>query len=284
MKDLVPRSDPYNRRVIVDFMIDRFREAGAETAVIGISGGLDSSLALGLTVEALGRERVKGYFLPYGDLGNIDRVHALSVSDAFGTELAEIDITNIVDSVPFPMDGMVKGNAQARARMLVLYARANLQNGLVIGTSNKTEFLLGYFTKFGDGSADLYPLGDLYKTQVRMLAEEVGVPRTIIERPPSAGLIEGQTDEGELRIPYPILDQVLYGHIRDLDPETIADNIDYTTTTVEEMDRAGFEPPISTDGVKGILGTVWRMRHKRCPFAVPKLEMGTVGLDLRDGW
>ncbi|MGA1866324.1 MAG: NAD(+) synthase [Thermoplasmatota archaeon] len=284
MKDLVPRSGPHSRRVIVDFIIDRFQEARAETAVIGISGGLDSSLALGLTVEALGKQRVKGYFLPYGDLGNTDRVHARSASNVFGTELEEIDITRTVDSIPFTLEGMAKGNAQARARMTVLYAKANLKNGLVIGTSNKTEFLLGYFTKYGDGGADIYPLGDLYKTQVRGLAEEVGVPRPIIERPPSAGLIAGQTDEGELRIPYPIVDQVLYGYIRDLEPEEIADSIDYTTTTVEEMDRADFEPPISTDRVKEILGTVWRMRHKRSSFAIPKLEMATVGLDLRERW
>ncbi|MBN1389184.1 MAG: NAD(+) synthase [Candidatus Thermoplasmatota archaeon] len=284
MKDLIPRYDPHSRTIIVDFLRERFDEAGADLALIGISGGLDSSLTLGLAREAVGKDRVKGYFLPYGDLGSEDRIYARSVSETFGTALEEIDITGMVDSIPFPINGMVQGNAQARARMLVLYAKANILNGLVIGTSNKTELLLGYFTKFGDGGADIYPLGDLYKTQVRVMSKEMCVPSPIIERPPSPGLIAGQTDEGDLEVPYPLLDQVLYGHIRDMDPDTIADNMDYTTTTVEEMDRAGFEPPISTEKVREILSRVKRTRHKRCPLAVPKLEIATIGLDLRERW
>lgn len=284
MKDLVPRLDPQSRTIIVQFIRERFDEAGASTAIIGLSGGLDSALVLGLTVDALGKDRVKAFFLPYGDLGTRDREFAVLASDVFGTNMEEIDITTMVDSVPFHLEGMAKGNVQARVRMTLLYAKSNLLNGLVVGTSNKTELLLGYFTKYGDGGADIYPIGDLYKTQARTLAAEIGVPGEIIEKIPSAGLVEGQTDEGELRAPYPVLDQVLFGHIRDVDPETIADSIDYTTTTVEEMDRAGFEPPITTEKVLQIIEAVKRSRHKRWSLAVPKVEMATVGIDLRERW
>ncbi|MGA1820186.1 MAG: NAD(+) synthase [Thermoplasmatota archaeon] len=284
MKDLVPRLDPQSRTIIVQFIKERFEEAGSSTAVIGLSGGLDSALVLGLTAEALGRDRVKPFFLPYGGLNEKDREFAILASNTFGTPMDEFDITPMVDSVPFQLEGMAKGNAQARVRMTLLYAKSNILNGMVVGTSNKTELLLGYFTKYGDGGADIYPIGDLYKTQVRALAAEVGVPAEIVVRPPSAGLMAGQTDEGELRAPYPVLDQVLFGHIRDVDPDMIADSIDYTTTTVEEMDRARFEPPITTERVLQIIGTVRKSRHKRWSLAVPKIEMATVGIDLRERW
>jgi len=284
MKDLMPRLDPQSRTIIVQFIRDRFEEAGSNIAVIGLSGGLDSALVLGLSVEALGKDRVKAYFLPYGDLSSKDRDFAVMASKAFGTNMEEIDIAPVVDSVPFQLEGMAKGNAQARIRMTLLYAKANLLNGLVIGTSNKTELLLGYFTKYGDGGADIYPIGDLYKTQARALASEMGVPAGIVERPPSAGLVAGQTDEGELRIPYPVVDQVLYGFLRDVDPDNIADSVDYTTTSVEEMDRAGFDPPITSEKVVQIIRRVKRNRHKRSSLAVPKVEMATVGIDLRERW
>ncbi len=284
MMELKPRLDEHSRTIILDFIKDRFREAGSSCAVIGLSGGLDSSLVLGLTAEAIGPENVKAIFLPYGDLGGNDRDFARMSASAFDVELQEIDITPIIEAIPLEMEGMVKGNAQARARMMVLYTLSNKYNGLVMGTSNKTELLLGYFTKYGDGGADLYPIGDLYKTQVRELSREIGVPQEIIDRPPSAGLVKGQTDEADLRLPYPVIDQVLFGYLRDMDLQEIADRIDLTTTTVDEMDRSGFEPPVTEEDVSGIISAMKVSKHKRWSLIVPKLEIATVGLDLRERW
>jgi NAD+ synthase len=284
MIDLVPKLNKHSRAIVVDFIEDRFSEAGTSSAVIGLSGGLDSSLTLGLLTEALGSEKVRSIFLPYGDLSSPDRGFSQKAAKAFDVEHEELDITAIVDAIQLDLDGMIKGNAQARARMMVLYAVANKENGLVIGPSNKTEILLGYFTKYGDGGADIFPIGDLYKTQARQMAAEIGVPTEIIERPPSAGLIKGQTDEGELRMPYPIIDQILYGYLRDMDAGSIADNIEYTMLTVDEMDRAGFEPPLTEDMVIGVISRIKNSRHKRCSLAIPKLELSTSGLDLRERW
>jgi NAD+ synthase len=284
MMDLVPKLSKHSRTIIIDFIKDRFREAGTGIAVIGLSGGLDSSLTLGLLAEALGNDKVRSFFLPYSDLSGPDRKFSEKAAKEFKVEHEELDISPIVDSIPLEFDGMIKGNAQARARMMVLYVVANKENGMVIGPSNKTEILLGYFTKFGDGGADIYPIGDLYKTQARSMAEEIGVPAEIIERPPSAGLIKGQTDEGELRIPYPIIDQILYGYLRDLDPPSIADNIDYTMLTVDEMDRSGFEPPLNENMINDVISRIKNSRHKRWSMAIPKLEISTTGFDLRERW
>jgi len=284
MMDLVPKLNRHSRKIMIDFIRDRFREAGSRLAVIGLSGGLDSSLTLGLVAEAIGSDRVRSLFLPYADLSGPDKEFSKRAAEAFNVEHTEMDITRVVDAIPMAMDGMVKGNAQARARMMVLYALANKEEGLVIGASNKTELLLGYFTKYGDGGADIYPIGDLYKTQARELAAEIGVPGDILERPPSAGLMKGQTDEGELMIPYPIIDQILYGYLRDMAPGSIVDNIDYTTTSVDEMDRAGFDPPLTEETVNEVIDMVKRSRHKRWSLAIPKLEISTSGLDLRERW
>lgn len=284
MMDLVPKLNRHSRTIAVDFIKDRFDEAGSSLAVIGLSGGLDSSLTLGLVAEALGPEKVRSVFLPYGDLSSPDREFSKIAAENFKVDHVEMDITPIVDAVPMKLEGMVKGNAQARARMMVLYAVANRENGLVIGPSNKTEILLGYFTKYGDGGADIYPIGDLYKTQARVLAAEMGVPDDILERPPSAGLVKGQTDEGELRIPYPVIDQILYGYLRDMDPGSIVDNMDYTTLSVNEMDRADFEPPLREEMVEEVISKVKKSRHKRWSMAIPKMEISTSGLDLRERW
>jgi NAD+ synthase len=284
MRDLIPRLHKHSRVIIRDFISERFRDVGSSLAIIGLSGGLDSAVALYMAAEALGSSGIKAFFMPYGKLNDTDRAYSREAADGAGVELQEIDITSFVDSLPVETEGITKGNVQARSRMIVLYALANRENGLVVGTSNKTELLLGYFTKYGDGAADIYPLGDMYKTQLRALALELNVPHSIIDRPPSAGLSEGQTDEGELQLPYPILDQILYGYQRDMDPGDIADTMDYSTTTVEEMDRSGFEPPLSTGRVEDVISRVNRSRHKRLSLAVPKLDISTPGFDLRERW
>ncbi len=249
---LVPNEIPYTEKMILQFIESRFEEAGAKYAVIGLSGGLDSSLVLELLKRSIGPKRIKSFFLPYGPLSGPDRDYAVMASNSCGVQMEEIDITDIVSSVPLNPVGIAKGNLMARARMLILYTYANNNDGLVIGTSNKSELLMGYFTKYGDGAADIYPIGDLFKTQVRALSENLGVPARILERPPSAGLVTDQTDEGEMGIPYPLLDQVLNGLLMGLSDEIIIKNIDNDLATEEEMIRASFKPPVDRIIVRGI--------------------------------
>jgi NAD+ synthase len=280
--DLIPRLDPDARRIISDFIIDRMAASGNGKAFIGLSGGLDSALVLRLLTDTLGPERVRPMFLPCGALNQSDLGFAEMASRSCGTHLKVLDIEGIVNAIPLDLAGMVKGNAMARARMLVLYALANAEGGLVIGTSNKSELLTGYFTKYGDGASDICPIGDLFKTQVRELARVVGVPMPIIERPPTAGLVSGQTDEGELRLPYPLLDQVLNGSIRGYSVGSISDSMDHTTTSVEEFDRSGFEPPVREEDVLRVRSMMRASRHKRLSLQVPKLGPYTIGVDHRE--
>ncbi len=280
--DLIPRLDPDARRIISDFIIDRMAASGNGPALVGLSGGLDSALVLILLADAIGPDRVRPLFLPCGEMNPSDLGFAEMASRSCGTDLKVLDIEGIVNAIPLELDGMVRGNAMARARMLVLYAVANSEGGLVIGTSNKSELLTGYFTKYGDGASDICPVGDLFKTQIRELARVVGVPNPIIERPPTAGLVAGQTDEGELRLPYPLLDQVLNGCIKGYSVSSIADNIDHTTTTVEEFDRSGFEPPVSEGDVSRVRSMMRSSRHKRLSLQVPKLGPHTIGIDHRE--
>ncbi len=282
--NLIPRLPQHSERILVQFIQARFEEAGSDTAVIGLSGGLDSALNLKLITKALGPDRVSPFFLPYGKLSGPDvGFSEISAKDS-GVSLKTVDISEMVDRFPIEADGMVKGNLMARTRMIYLYTYANKNNGLVIGTSNKTELLMGYFTKYGDGAADIYPTGDLFKTQTRELSREIGVPEGIIERPPSAGLMMGQTDEGELGIPYPILDQVLNGFLSSYRPEDIPGLIDYECVSKEECERANFDPPLKVDQVKWIDSMVKRTRHKRTGLPIPKVNPSTIGIDIRERW
>jgi NAD+ synthase len=188
----------------------RAEEAGAEGVVLGMSGGIDSSVAAVLAKKALG-DGVLGVIMPcHSD--STDMEHARLVAAKFGVETEYVDLTPVFDrlleALP-PGDRMAEGNLKARLRMAVLYYFANSRNYLVVGSGNKSEIAVGYFTKYGDGGADILPLGSLLKKQVRELARELGVPVGIITKPPSAGLWEGQTDEGEMGISYDELDSIL---------------------------------------------------------------------------
>ncbi|MEA3558084.1 MAG: NAD(+) synthase [Candidatus Thermoplasmatota archaeon] len=282
--NLLPGYDQHSMTIIGQFIRDRIYGSGMKKLVIGISGGLDSAVVLKIAAEMIGPDNVSAFFLPYGHLSEKDRPFAEKAAWSAGVKLNSVDISPVVQAIPLEMEGMVLGNAQARARMVFLYSHANRDRELVLGTSNKTELLLGYFTKYGDGGADIYPIGDLFKTQVVQMASEMGMPEEIIERPPSAGLLDDQTDEGEIGLPYPILDQILMGYLSSLTVEEIVDGIDHTTITVDQMDRSGFSPPITEEAVKGIFQTIARSRHKRWPLAVPKIGGSTVGLDLRERW
>ena len=186
--------------------------AGNRKAIIGISGGIDSAVVAGLCTRALGKENIYGILMPYG---NQNTECARLVVDYLRIANQEINIKNIVDSFNFlKLNKLSKGNIMARMRMIILYGFANEFKGLVVGTGNKSECEVGYFTKYGDGGVDLQPIADLYKTEIFEVAKILGLPKKIVEKIPSADLYEGQTDEGEIGATYKEIDAVLKGKIK----------------------------------------------------------------------
>jgi len=201
------------RRVLVAFLRRELTRFGFERAVLGLSGGVDSSLSCFLAAEAMGAENVLALFMPYRTSAPEGADHAQQVIEITGVSSKTVDITPMVD--PYleqhpQMSNVQRGNVMARMRMIVLYDHSVSWNGLVVGTSNKTELLLGYGTLFGDMASAVNPLGDLYKTQLRQMARAVGVPEAIVQKPPSAELWVGQTDEDELGFTYAEVDKLLY--------------------------------------------------------------------------
>jgi NAD+ synthase len=254
---------------LTSFLRSHRRESGARGFVVALSGGVDSALVGRLAVESVGASRVRGFLLPDREYPEAWRRDVQSFARDLGIELREVSLEPALEGLrpilPAAQDRVQLGNAKARLRMLLLYAFAREGRELVLGTGNKSEILLGYFTKYGDGGCDLLPLGDLYKVQVWKLAELLGIPREIRERPPTAGLWEGQTDEGELGMSYRLLDPILDGLERLEEPEAIAR-------------RLG----ISRASVDAIVERVRLHRHKRNLPPIPKLGWRTVGLDWRD--
>jgi len=237
------------RELIVGFIGREMAEAGFQRAVIGLSGGIDSATACFLTTEALGAENVLALRMPYRTSSPDTLADAQTVIDILGISSDTVDITPMVEPLSkrfSDMDAVRRGNVMARMRMIVLYDQSAAWNGLVIGTGNRTEALLGYTTIYGDSACALNPIGDLYKTQLRQLATALGVPRPIIEKPPSADLWPGQTDEGDLGFTYAAVDQVLYLLF---DEEASPDHVV----------AAGFERSF----VERVLGLVWRNKFKR---------------------
>jgi len=237
------------KRVITNFIQKQTSQAGYSRAVINLSGGLDSALACTLAAEALGAQNVRALFLPYRTSSPDSRNHARLVASTLGVELFNIPITSMArplfERVP-EMNQVRRGNVMARLRMIVLYDQSEAFDGLPIGTSNKTEILLGYSTIYGDSACAINPLGDLYKTQVRQLARAVGVPELILEKPPSADLWEGQTDEGELGFTYAEVDQLLALLVE-------------RRASLAECLEAGF----SADFIKSVITRIRRTRYKR---------------------
>ena len=246
------------RRVIVEFIRGQLRQAGFEKLLLGLSGGIDSALVAYLSAEAIGAERLLCVLMPYRTSSEASLVDARSVVDALGCASEVVDISPMVDAY-FATDPdatpLRRGNYMARQRMAVLYDRSVTWGGLVVGTGNKTESLIGYTTLFGDSACAFNPIGDLYKSQVRQVSHDIGVPEAIIRKAPSADLWPGQTDETEAGFSYPQLDRLLFWRIdkrRSVD-EVVA--LGFDRAMIERVDRmvAGAEfkrqvPPIAKLG------------------------------------
>ena len=246
------------RRIIGEFIRGQLRQAGFERAVLGLSGGIDSALVAYLTAEAVGAERLLCVLMPYRTSSPASRADAETVVERLGCASELVDISPMVDGY-FELESdaspLRRGNYAARMRMSVLYDRSAVWGGLVVGTGNKTETLIGYTTVFGDSACAFNPIGDLYKSQVRQMAEAIGVPDAIIRKAPSADLWPGQTDETESGFSYPVLDRLLFWLIdkrRSID-EVVA--LGFDRDLVERVDRmvAGAEfkrqvPPIAKLG------------------------------------
>jgi len=226
---------------IEKFIRDYVSQAKTNGIVVGISGGIDSAVAAAISVRALGKEKVLGFILPSAKLDQSYEDDARKLAKQLGIKVKKIAISDLVEVFTKNVDNEIAknklavGNAMARFRMLLLYGYANHKNYLVLGTSNKTEIMVGYFTKYGDGGADFEPFGGLYKTHIRMLARYLDIPKEIIEKPPSAGLWEGQTDEGELGISFELLDKILLGLKRKYPKEQIMKELEIDAVTVEKV-------------------------------------------------
>lgn len=270
MADLTINTD-VARQILTGFIRSEVTRVGYTRAVIGLSGGVDSALSFVLTVEALGAENVIAVRMPYRSSSADSLEHAQMLMDQFKVQSETIDITGMVEPL-IERDPQIskqrKGNIMARSRMIVLYDQSEVFKGLAIGTSNKTEILLGYSTLWGDMASALNPIGDLYKTQVRQLSRALEIPSEIVDKAPSADLWAGQTDEGELGFTYEEVDKLLYLLV------------DQRYSQQECVDE-GFDE-------KFVSSVVMRIRHnqfKRMMPPIAKLSNRTIGYDflyLRD--
>ena len=232
-----------HREHITAFIEAVVDDAGADGAVIGLSGGIDSTLTAYLAVEALGADAVYGLVLP-SDVNAADNMSdAERVAETLDVEYDVVDIEPIVDAFvdAYPAgedDRMALGNVRVRTRGVLNYFVANAESRIVLGTGNRSETLTGYFTKYGDQAVDCNPIGNLYKRQVRQLATHVGVPDDLVEKPPSAEMWEGQTDEEEMGLGYDLLDAILVLHVDGpLSTAATANTLDVDESVVDRVDE-----------------------------------------------
>jgi NAD+ synthase len=263
------------RRVIGEFIRAQLGQAGFERAVLGLSGGIDSALVAYVVSEAIGPERLLCMLMPYRTSSPASTEHAREVVRRLGCASELVEMTPMVDGF-YGRDGtpgaggpedleaspLRRGNFMARMRMAVLYDRSVTWGGLVVGTGNKTESLIGYTTLYGDSACAFNPIGDLYKSQVRQVAVAMGVPEAIVRKPPSADLWPGQTDEGEAGFSYPQLDRLLYWWVD-------------RRRSDDELEAMGFERSL----IERVRRMVAGSEFKRQVPPVAKLGPRTAGLD-----
>jgi len=271
MKDPLDINTDLARRLLVGFLHEEITRVGITRAVIGLSGGIDSALSCFLAAEALGPENVLAVRMPYRTSAPESMADAQKVIDQLGVQHLTVEITDMAEPLlqRFPeMSNVRRGNIMARTRMIVLYDQSSAFGGLVVGTSNKTEIMLGYSTLFGDSACALNPIGDLYKTQVRQLSRALGVPASILDKAPSADLWPGQTDEKEMGLTYEGVDRLLY---------LLVDQ----RYKPEECVEAGFDAGF----VQMVVERIRRNHFKRIMPPIAKVSRRTVGYDflyLRD--
>jgi NAD+ synthase len=254
-------------RILEGFLRSEVTRTGRRAVVLGLSGGIDSAVACALAARALGREAVHPVILPHRDSDPSSERDAETLLGSLGVAAERVDITPMVDAflaAAGPADPVRLGNVMARARMIVLYDRSALRRALVLGTSNKTELLLGYGTLHGDLASALNPLGDLYKTQVRALATWLRLPLRVLRKKPSADLWPGQSDEEELGFSYDEVDRLL--HLR----------VDARVSR-ETAIAAGFSPAI----VDRVDRLVTRSQFKRRLPLIAKVSTRSIGWDFR---
>ncbi len=253
--------------VLTQFLSNEITKVGFNKAVLGLSGGIDSALSCYLAAKALGAENVLAVRLPYRASSAASLDHAQLVIDDLGVASETVEITAMVDALAAVSPDMTPhrlGNVMARIRMTVIFDRSFSWNGLVVGTSNKTELLLGYGTIFGDLASAVNPIGDLYKTQVRQLSRAIGVPEPILTKAPSADLIPGQTDEDDLGFSYAEVDNLL---VQMVDERFSRDELLAEGYAAEMVDR--------------VYGLIRQSQYKRELPIIPKISGRTLGHDFR---
>ena len=255
----------FTEKLLTRFITEEFSKFNFKKGILGLSGGLDSSVCAYLAAKALGSKYITGLIMPYKDMFSRDVKDAEDFASQLGIPFRIIDISPMVDSyfADYPTnDRILKGNKMARERMSILYDISARERALVLGTSNKTELLLGYGTIHGDMACAINPLGDLYKTQIRQLARYMKIPDKILRKKPSAGLWAGQTDEGELGLTYAKIDRILY-QLVDL------------KKTKKEVISSGFQKR----DVERIIKLIKGSEFKRKMPPIPKISDRTVGHD-----
>jgi NAD+ synthase len=254
-------------KVLTMFIERELHRTGLKKVVIGLSGGVDSALSTYLAAKAIGAENLHVVMMPYKTSSADSLGHARLIIDDLKLSHEVVEITPMADALfaaSPDIDRLRRGNIMARMRMITLYDRSQQLGGLVIGTSNKTESLLGYTTLFGDNASAINPLGDLYKTQVWQLSESIGMPREIVSKPPSADLWEGQTDEAEMGLTYREVDELLF-HMID----------------VREDDAQLVGRGFTQEFVSKIRQKIMRTQFKRRPPIIAKISNRTINVDFR---
>ena len=256
---------------ITGFIEDYVKKVGAEGIAVSVSGGIDSATTIALCTEAIGSDKVLGVCMPEEETRNqADSRDVKTLAKKLGFKLQVIDLTEVLkmlyNSIPAydEQDRIGRGNLKARTRMVVLYYYANSQNRIIAGSSDKSESMIGYFTKWGDGAADVSPLLDLYKTQVRQLGRYLNLPKRILEKPSTPALWQNQIAEKEIGMRYQILDQILYGLEHFMTVDVIAEKLQLPLKEIAKIQERWLES-----------------EHKRQMPATVKLQYRTINQDFR---